>query len=102
MEDLKYIKYVEEIRLLDEINFYCNDGYIINCWELKDSLIFMGILYNDRWYTNVRYKVVKQALKLLDDNFGLGRGDLIRFDFNESKRNEVLEKFKGGENNEAR
>lgn len=68
MEDLKYIKYVEENNL-NEINFYCNNDYIINSTTYDGELSFIGVLHKDKLYSSCRYKFVRQAINLLKGLF---------------------------------
>lgn len=68
MEDLKYIKYVEESNL-NEINFYCNNDYIINSTIYGGGLTFIGVLHKDKLYSSCRYKFVRQAINLLKGLF---------------------------------
>ena len=68
MEDLKYIKYIKE-KSLNEINFYCNNDYIIKCTHYDNQLIFIGILYKGRLYSSSRYKFVRKGIHLLKGLF---------------------------------
>lgn len=90
MIDLKYIKYVKEIEHLKEVNFYCNNDYIINCMIFDNYLMFTAVRFNDKCYCSTRYKVVNQALELLSKDLFLIEGCKAKFYYDSEDRDYLL------------